>query len=808
MRSAPARDGSLADRAQGRRGLGATKSTRQAKKLRYAALDWLEPRTLLATSNLPAPLVLGQVNVSDKGANTVGSLPSNTDQFGNESSPSIVIDPLDPTKVVATWTRFDPSNGTNTPVVAQYAYSTNSGATWSNPAAVSAVLTDPTSAANNPLPFAWTTDAQVAFDRSGNFYILDVQRKADNSYGTLLLNKFIFTGAAPTPDNTVRNEILQTWDQDQILKPTLAVNSNAGFNPNIGGTDTSFVDPTTSVVQNDPTTGSVYVAWATIDNNPNGNNNWNPNAIRMIASSDGGHSFGAPVTLNDNRNTGAANGNQHDTSPRLTISQGRADGTGPAAGQVTIVWDDFGTNAGNNPASDVIWSDHVGGVQAQSFNGATGVIGDATPASPNAPITTSFPLDLTNANVPANFSKVTVTVAIAGDPNISDYLLYLVAPDGTSVPLTWAYDANGNPTFDANGNHNSTLTGTNMGLGTGNVAFGTTFDDAAPRNIRNAANPYIGTYAPSGGTLSTLLGHNPDGLWQLQIVDTRNDTSNSVPHTGTLRQFELTFTNTNLTPGVDHRVTTTFVRGQVGAGGLVTSNATPFGIGPAPVLASDNTLGSFSPYQGRLYVAYVDRPNPNNNPTPPADNTNIFVRYSDDGGTTWSAPVQVNDDNALSDGFSEASATYGRPQFEPLDRGGPGDGHGRHQLLRCALRRGPRGWRRWSAPATTVAAASARTPSPTRPTRRWTWRPGRAPRPTRSPSGRSRTTSRPAIRTARPPTSASATARAWPSSTGTSTPSGRATRTAGPTASRCSTSRRPGCSSPTARASSRARRDP
>ena len=31
------------------------------------------------------------------------------------------------------------------------------------------------------------------------------------------------------------------------------------------------------------------------------------------------------------------------------------------------------------------------------------------------------------------------------------------------------------------------------------------------------------------------------------------------------------------------------------------------GIGPGAVIASDNTLGSFSPHQGRLYIAYTDR---------------------------------------------------------------------------------------------------------------------------------------------------------------------------------------------------------
>ena len=55
------------------------------------------------------------------------------------------------------------------------------------------------------------------------------------------------------------------------------------------------------------------------------------------------------------------------------------------------------------------------------------------------------------------------------------------------------------------------------------------------------------------------------------------------------------------------------------------------------VMASDNTLGSFSPYQGRIYAAFVGYFNVTidgvKNPT---DNTDIFLTYSDDGGRTWS----------------------------------------------------------------------------------------------------------------------------------------------------------------------------
>jgi hypothetical protein len=43
------------------------------------------------------------------------------------------------------------------------------------------------------------------------------------------------------------------------------------------------------------------------------------------------------------------------------------------------------------------------------------------------------------------------------------------------------------------------------------------------------------------------------------------------------------------------------------------------------------------PHAGRLYASYADK-------DPTNANTNIYVRFSDDGGTTWSAETKVNDD--------------------------------------------------------------------------------------------------------------------------------------------------------------------
>jgi hypothetical protein len=44
-----------------------------------------------------------------------------------------------------------------------------------------------------------------------------------------------------------------------------------------------------------------------------------------------------------------------------------------------------------------------------------------------------------------------------------------------------------------------------------------------------------------------------------------------------------------------------------------------------------------SPHAGRWYASYTDK-------DPVKTNTNIYVRFSDDGGTTWSAETKVNDD--------------------------------------------------------------------------------------------------------------------------------------------------------------------
>jgi hypothetical protein len=59
-------------------------------------------------------------------------------------------------------------------------------------------------------------------------------------------------------------------------------------------------------------------------------------------------------------------------------------------------------------------------------------------------------------------------------------------------------------------------------------------------------------------------------------------------------------------------------------------------------LAFDNSTG---PHHGRLYLVYTDAPSTT------SDDTNIFLRHSDDNGKTWSAPLRVNDDKGTNSQF-------------------------------------------------------------------------------------------------------------------------------------------------------------
>jgi hypothetical protein len=80
---------------------------------------------------------------------------------------------------------------------------------------------------------------------------------------------------------------------------------------------------------------------------------------------------------------------------------------------------------------------------------------------------------------------------------------------------------------------------------------------------------------------------------------------------------------------------------QVGTKDLIPGQPTQ-GIGSGASLAYDLSSDAFT---GRLYMTYLS------SPTPGSANSNVFLRYSDNDGTTWSAPSQVNDDASSNSHF-------------------------------------------------------------------------------------------------------------------------------------------------------------
>ncbi len=57
---------------------------------------------------------------------------------------------------------------------------------------------------------------------------------------------------------------------------------------------------------------------------------------------------------------------------------------------------------------------------------------------------------------------------------------------------------------------------------------------------------------------------------------------------------------------------------------------------PYPFITADNSYG---PHRGRLYLVYAS-----NNPPGNGNKPDIYCRYSDDQGATWSSAITVNDD--------------------------------------------------------------------------------------------------------------------------------------------------------------------
>lgn len=633
------------------------------ERLRRLALDTLEPRTLLAVLP-PVTYASGNAQKTPLPPITLVSAGPND----NNSAPQVAIDRYDPRKLVAVWVNNNPVDRQLTPIIVQAAYSTDGGRNWSfGGNLVPQTLTDPTSSPQNPVPYSQTTDPTVAFDTQHNVYITVNEHNSSFGSGAIVIAKSNFSGGAPFSVDISQNLPGSgfTGNSNVIYQWTTA--ASAAYTPDMAVDDNlaSFTDPATNVTQTDPGSNHVYVTWTNNDPAPPAPltpANYNPFSIRLVTSADGGRRWTNNKILNEVGQTYQHIGDDRNASPKLAISQGSPSVPG---GQVTVVWDDWGTFTRTSPNRDTIRSQRVNVGTNQTFSGIYAFpgasIGIALSTNPVTPVVTSFPINvnITDPNF-ATLSDLTVTLNIQSG-SLNELSGELVGPNGQRVTLFRRRNGATIPFFG--------IQGANMGLSPLGTWIGATFDDTASQNINQGAAPYIGHYLPEQGSMNgPFVGSTPtslNGTWTLVLTNWSTATS----PTPAVVNWSLSLSSGGTAKGGNVTVGLTPVHGTTLGNFALTTPSTPLGIGPAPVIVSNNTLGSFSPYEGELYVAYTTRDlSVDSNPVL---NTDIALAVSRNGGASWTTlTTKLNDDDGGTDGYTGSVhlpglIVNGRSQFMP-----------------------------------------------------------------------------------------------------------------------------------------------
>ena len=538
-------------------------------KARRAALEGLEPRTLLST--LPTPTVVDR------------AIASSTAENVDESSPSIAVDPNNADRLVAAWTQFN-TNPDPDATSALIAFSNDGGTTWGTSTSLR-IFSDPTTS-NPTLPFTQVL-ASAAFDRDGNIYVATGQTNGANSAGVVTVTKFAFGGSTPVQPT----QVVYRWNGDPqpaAQNVTLIVDS----------TPDNVVDPQTGQVYNNPYSGDVYVAWNTLDLAPtSGGDQLAPQAIYAVGSSDGGLTFTSPRQI-------SASGFTRDSSPvgnrmpRMAINPAPpSDPANPVrGGQVSFTWDDFATGTGGSNPFDVVRYDRTAGVINQRFEGAGGTITDATDpgGGPHDPGITTFtvPVDLSDPRF-NTIEDLDVELNL-NHSALNELAIRLIPPSSSGLAPITLLDNN---TTAANGTTGNGITGNSARLVLDAQAFSSVVGTASPDGYYRPRNPNPGS-APN--PLTAVAGKTPaelSGDWTLEITDFRATGGNPLPPRS-LTGWGLRFSS-GLFGGPDRQVATTSVVGTTGMGGSVDTSASPININASPVIAVDTSLGVNSPHRGR-----------------------------------------------------------------------------------------------------------------------------------------------------------------------------------------------------------------
>ncbi len=377
--------------AQGRARNNSGQASLRKSRLRTLALENLEARTLMAT--LPALLVTKSPTVVD-GFNT-------SDGKVNDNNPTITINPNNASQLVATFgVRNANIQSPNSFFTVGAKFSSNGGQSWTTvglPTGNQILIDEPgatPSTANPPLRYQENDDAVGAWDANNNFYILTTQRNSDNGAGVVFLSKYTVAGNAPSGATT---NLVYFWNQTNLPQNTVAFNF-PGVRDATLAVDTNpstITDPSTGATQTDAFTNRIHIAWVKdTPPPPTPPNPWNRYTIEVLQSTNGGTSFSTPIRVSGG-NFGGDPIQQY-SSPKITISQNRLVQPGLPAitgGQVTVVFDDFGSGSNQSPPVDIIQVARLvptaGGGYANlgtATVGRTTVRGAVTPG--NYPVTT------------------------------------------------------------------------------------------------------------------------------------------------------------------------------------------------------------------------------------------------------------------------------------------------------------------------------------------------------------------------------------------------------------------------------------
>src|SRR5262245_22832085 len=598
---------------------GASTRARARKPVSRLRIEELERREVPAV--LPAPIVDQQSFRSVQG-----------DGWAN----SMMADPGNPNQIFMAYVTHG-GNGTRIGI----RFSTNGGTTWSAPIN----FIDPIFGGTNPwmpvgadpvhapqlVPFEDVSDPNIAWDNFGNVFVTYTEHHTDNTAGRVMLQKFSFVCAPNQVTGPSAPPIMYSWfNSTSANNPNVAVDTNRGFfqDPDLAANNPAGrQEDDLANIQVNKDAVRVFVTWDTriVDTSNNIPGGINPNAILMRYSDDGGRTFSGSLMVNND--SYASSGGPYVFSDTI-FTPGRA-GELDSGGRMITVFSSNTGGPGNQPtikSDQIAFNQTTGLPKTVELPGQTGAITDAADGSNpdiDIPSPTTFNIDATAAAGEGitKVDNISLTMHIQHE-DLKQLRIVLIAPNGASVVLV------NNRITTANVDLGDTvgLDGTTMG---GGGAADTTFVDSAFWGIQDGAEPYRGDFIQESGqsleaAFATLTPAQVSGIWRVVVTDMRNGSVGSVSRL-ILRLGQGMRNLVGQDRGVAGAVAA--AANDLGTGHPTVPTFAPnSGVGPNPRLTVDNSLGAFSPWQNRIYLAY-------------SDGSNIKLAYADavdsQGGLLW-----------------------------------------------------------------------------------------------------------------------------------------------------------------------------